>query len=1249
MGGSDSNSQRIDETQDPEVEALHTHTLTLFAEYKTSGNGNKLNEALKLAEKCSELARDAQKINLHLQALETWFQLAEAKCGLQESQQSAKECTHIVRRYFQASEQDTSDLLWSNRLVNSLLAQYRLLDDVNVRQERTDVLQAIYHIGTHQGVDEKSYLQFIGRFLAELFEKSGELSIDADAISTFNRALSIMPAEHPEQSTIHVALSHQLHLRYEPGQGVAKLRQAIDRNKLALDSTGVDDPLRVNRLGIHLRLREILYKKTSELVDLGDYITALRKLVAVDLKGLFSRPRLLALLSCRVAEHAAQTHDATEFDEAILCLGEALQTVSEHDPLLLLNCVEVVSDNLHRHYHKVDELIYLDKEISFLEECLNTLRAAKINTCIVLHSLSNAAFCRHLRTGDISNLERAMVTIHDALNPPPTSNSTKMSLLATQANILDGYSTETGDADFLDKAILATRKALELSDPMSSGAYSQMRSLSIRLGRRYYLTGSLDDVEEGVALLQAAVDTVPVNHSRRTQFLQDLGVFRSLRYTRLHDANDLEEASKYISKALELEKGPSSRAGAISSLGSVFICKYEQTHDIEYLDKGISCYRKAIDLIAEDDRLIIKYLTNLAGSLRARASRMGKSADLEEAISIIRQYMERHSSLYETDKANLQSCLGICLGSYYKYTKKACDREEAVSNILGAWSCQALPPLHRAWLAGVLIAGLAGASKIEEAIVVGKEVLDLIPLAHSRLVDSRDLQEAMRGFADSGARICSLLLASGQPFDALEQLERGRAVMIAQLIDGNEELSSLEIHHPELFKRFHQIRNQLNSPRDFMDQQMAEHESEHNSHRRVHVVDQATKKQHTELNNHHKVRVRLDQCLKDIRAQIGYERFMLGQRTIELKKHAMDGTIVIVNITPQRSDAILVTSKSITALHLPQLVWHDAREWVVSTWPKARGRRSEWAGKNEKYIEYMVWLWDVCVRPILDSRLMNQEMSDLPRVWWIGSGLGSTMPFHAAGIHTRDSTANTISRVVSSYTPSIKALAWAQTRHSKIQNRSRGAFMMTTMPTTPGYKALSGVTREKDEIIAKISGHIETQALDLPDSQSVLKHLSQCSIAHFACHGTIDRQDPSNSGLILRRTTKTNQGGLKVEQDRLTVRTISQMSLHCTSIAYLSACSTAGTVKEDLAGEVIHVASGFQVAGFPHVVGCLWDSVDSVCVQVASTFYERLFGVGNQNWTSRQVAMALREAMLAVRKEDMDMPLLWAPFVHYGA
>jgi len=51
-----------------------------------------------------------------------------------------------------------------------------------------------------------------------------------------------------------------------------------------------------------------------------------------------------------------------------------------------------------------------------------------------------------------------------------------------------------------------------------------------------------------------------------------------------------------------------------------------------------------------------------------------------------------------------------------------------------------------------------------------------------------------------------------------------------------------------------------------------------------------------------------------------------------------------------------------------------------------------------------------------------------------------------------------------------------------------------------------------------------------------------------------------------------------------------------------------------LSDKVIHVVSGLQVAGFPHVVCCLWPSIDGVCVEVASGFYSALFQQGESLW-----------------------------------
>jgi len=142
--------------------------------------------------------------------------------------------------------------------------------------------------------------------------------------------------------------------------------------------------------------------------------------------------------------------------------------------------------------------------------------------------------------------------------------------------------------------------------------------------------------------------------------------------------------------------------------------------------------------------------------------------------------------------------------------------------------------------------------------------------------------------------------------------------------------------------------------------------------------------------------------------------------------------------------------------------------------------------------------------------------------------------------------------------------------------------------------------------------------------------------------------DPSNSGLILQKSS--NGPGEASEQDRLTAHRISELQLgHAPQIAYLSACSTAENTAAQLLDEVIHVVSGFQVAGFPHVVGCLWPAGDLECVEVARRFYSSIL---QKSWSAMgngEVAWALQEAVMAVRAEDINMPLNWAQFVHYGA
>ncbi|OBT51882.1 hypothetical protein VE04_07853 [Pseudogymnoascus sp. 24MN13] len=217
---------------------------------------------------------------------------------------------------------------------------------------------------------------------------------------------------------------------------------------------------------------------------------------------------------------------------------------------------------------------------------------------------------------------------------------------------------------------------------------------------------------------------------------------------------------------------------------------------------------------------------------------------------------------------------------------------------------------------------------------------------------------------------------------------------------------------------------------------------------------------------------------------------------------AAGGTIVIVNVTKFQSDAILVSPTAINTISLPLLLAGEAEAWLSKKWT---GRVSEFAQKNKEY-------------------------------------LNSSMPFYAAGTYSPSSTENIISRAISSYTPSIKALGYAQHRARATVN-IRGSLLIATMPTTPKAPHLDarkvpatmrnttgqavylgdplpdlrGVVDEKREVMEITSGRMPVEALDFPSVDQVVNSLRGCSIAHFACYGSTNHTDPSSSGLVLQK------------------------------------------------------------------------------------------------------------------------------------
>lgn len=200
------------------------------------------------------------------------------------------------------------------------------------------------------------------------------------------------------------------------------------------------------------------------------------------------------------------------------------------------------------------------------------------------------------------------------------------------------------------------------------------------------------------------------------------------------------------------------------------------------------------------------------------------------------------------------------------------------------------------------------------------------------------------------------------------------------------------------------------------------------------------------------------------------------------------------------------------------------------------------------------------------------------------------------------------------------------------------------MPTSPRGKGapLPSALPEARTIQQLASEHsIVTTSLEYPVVSMVVNELPINNIVHFSCHGVLDAQNPSNSHLVL-------------QDGDLSVSSIAKSHAAEADLAYLSACSTANYNDSSLADEAIHLVSSFQVAGFRNVVGSLWDTVDWACEEVSREFYKGLLKNedGDDRETSEEHAWefesALHSAVGILRSDNADLPLIWAPFVHWG-
>src|SRR5271170_7891865 len=114
-----------------------------------------------------------------------------------------------------------------------------------------------------------------------------------------------------------------------------------------------------------------------------------------------------------------------------------------------------------------------------------------------------------------------------------------------------------------------------------------------------------------------------------------------------------------------------------------------------------------------------------------------------------------------------------------------------------------------------------------------------------------------------------------------------------------------------------------------------------------------------------------------------------------------------------------------------------------------------------------------------------------------------------------------------------------------------------------------------------------------PNKENVSTALERYQIVHLSCHGQSNATDPSQSRFLLHDWQTTP----------FAVSDLSSLNLQKAKFAFLAACRTADIQDIKLIDESIHLCSAVQLAGFPSVIGSLWEVVDKEAAQLAGDVY----------------------------------------------
>ncbi|KAF2823976.1 hypothetical protein CC86DRAFT_457554 [Ophiobolus disseminans] len=1053
------------------------------------------------------------------------------------------------------------------------------------------------------------------------------------AIERLQEAVHQTPIRHPERAERLSEQGTELYHRYEQTQNTSDLEAALDRFLESMDLMVPDHQDLAERTQHFGNYHLDKYSQTGDPTHLAIATTFYGESAKQTLPENTERADRVQNLAVSYQWRYDVNGSVADLENACQFYEQSVEYTPVNHParacrLYQLGCA------YRTKFQETRNITYLGAAIRHTQDSVLLTENDDPEYGSRLWELGAGLYERYLEEHNPSDLGPAIQSFKNAINHTSSDDPERMRRLHYLGDLYRAKYDETFIKTDLDTAIEYTQQSVLQDHPEQN---NRLRDLGYLFNERYSETDDFSDLEKATLSYQQVVDQMLPDDPEWPHRLYDLGDSYRAKYQAAKKLADLNLAIQNIQFSVDHTPldDPTYR-GRVSMLGTVYEIRSRHTQSSSDLKVALRLHEEAIDQLSAGDAARAVELHVLGSRYHDKYIVSKSPEDLATAIRFLERSIDETASDAH-GRAFILQHLGDAYHDRHLRTGGQKDLETAICHYQSAIDHPSSYVFNRVMAVLPLLPLYANAGSRKDAYKAAKTVMQLMPSFAPRFFEHGEklsLLPRITGLASDSAAIA--LNAGADAFSAVQLLELGRAIVSGSLSDMRADTADLLSCHPDLGQEYIRLLNELDSPRD--------------SYVKLHGKSAKSSRAIARMN----ASKEMDRLLPKIAGLSGFRNFLLTPQKEDMQAAAKHGPIIILNVSQYRCDAILIEQHDIRYLALPNLSSEDIKE-------KARG-------SDLSSPETLEWMWHTIAKPVLNALGLTQTPSDnrWPHVWWIPTSYLSKFPLHAAGIHSDTSCESVLDRVMSSYGVSIKAILHGRAAlRPDLRPSETSQALLVAIPNAPGSRPLP-FALEEVEIVHKLCEKIGLKPIQPGQRKAdIIPHLSKCKIFHFAGHGFTDSYNAGKSYLLL------NDGQTKP----LNVTNLLEMNIgreHLPLLAYLSACGTGQIHNDKLLDESIHLIRSFQLAGFRHVIGTLWEVNDEVCVDVARITYQCLL---DENLTDESVCLGLHNAIRKLRDEwlfakaaergrtrdhrlprdalvceedDNEGSLSWVPYVHFG-